>query len=195
MTRSFALTFDYRCPFARNAHEAVVAALREGRDWQVRFLPFSLDQVHVPEGEAPVWKRAQGERGSGIMALEWGIAARDAFPEQFLDFHIALFALRHDLARKLDDVDALRDAAKRSGLDPDAVEAKVATGAPLATLAREHEDAVKTWSVFGVPTFIEDDEAVFVRFMERGRTDDLDRALDLVQWSRLNEFKRTRVPR
>ena len=46
-----------------------------------------------------------------------------------------------------------------------------------------------------MPTFIEGDEAVFVRFMERGRVDDLERMLDLLQWSRLNEFKRTRIPR
>jgi hypothetical protein len=31
--------------------------------------------------------------------------------------------------------------------------------------------------------------------MERGRVDDLERVLDLLPWSRLNEFKRTRIPR
>jgi hypothetical protein len=31
--------------------------------------------------------------------------------------------------------------------------------------------------------------------MERGRADDLLRTLDLLEWSRLNEFKRTRLPR
>jgi len=31
--------------------------------------------------------------------------------------------------------------------------------------------------------------------MERGRADDLLRTLDLLAWSRLNEFKRTRLPR
>ena len=46
-----------------------------------------------------------------------------------------------------------------------------------------------------MPTFIEGDEAVFIRFMERGRVDDLERALELLQWSRLNEFKRTRIAR
>ena len=49
--------------------------------------------------------------------------------------------------------------------------------------------------MFGVPTFIEDDEAVFIRFMERGRVDDLERAVGLLDWTRCNEFKRTRLPR
>ena len=68
-------------------------------------------------------------------------------------------------------------------------------GRPLKTLAAEHLEAVERWAVFGVPTFIEGDEAVFVRFMERGRVDDLERALDLLPWDRLNEFKRTRTAR
>jgi hypothetical protein len=65
----------------------------------------------------------------------------------------------------------------------------------MKTLEAEHSDAVDRHRVFGVPTFIEGDEAVFIRFMERGRVDDLERALDLVEWTRLNEFKRTQVPR
>ena len=53
--KSFAVTWDYRCPFARNAHEHLAAALAAGADWDVTFLPFSLSQAHVPEGGAPVW--------------------------------------------------------------------------------------------------------------------------------------------
>jgi len=42
MTLSFAVTWDYRCPFARNAHEHLLTALESGADWDVRFVPFSL---------------------------------------------------------------------------------------------------------------------------------------------------------
>ena len=65
----------------------------------------------------------------------------------------------------------------------------------MKTLAAEHTEAVDRWSVFGVPTYIEGEEAVFVRFMERGRVDDLERMLELLEFTRLNEFKRTRIPR
>lgn len=51
----FDITFDYLCPFARNANEAVVKGLRQGRDWDVAFRPFSLAQVHVEEGEPSVF--------------------------------------------------------------------------------------------------------------------------------------------
>jgi hypothetical protein len=195
MTRSFAVTFDYRCPFARNGHEAVVTGLREGRDWEVRFLPFSLDQVHVEEGDPPVWDRPPLERGTGVLALQWGIAVRDRFYDKFFDFHIELFAARHDHAQKLGHEDVIRDVAKKVGLDVEAVAAEVESGRPLKTLAEEHTEAVKEWNVFGVPTYIEGDTAVFIRFMERNRADDVDRALELLPWTRLNEYKHTRIPR
>jgi predicted DsbA family dithiol-disulfide isomerase len=195
VSRQIAVTFDYRCPFARNAHEAVVAAVRDGADIDYRFQAFSLDQVHVEEGTPPVWERAEGERGGGVLALEWGIAIRDQFPDHFLDAHVALFAARHDKGLQLKDQAVLREAAVGAGLDPDAVAAEVASGRPLKTLAAEHTEALERWGVFGVPTFCEGDDAVFIRFMDRGRADDLSRAVDLIPWSRFNEFKRTRVPR
>lgn len=195
MNRGFAVTWDYRCPFARNAQEAVVAGLRSGRPWDVRFLPFSLDQSHVPQDEPPVWDRPENERGSGVLALTWGIAVRDRFPDQFWDFHVKTFGARFDEGRKIDDETVLRDVATNAGLDPDAVATIVATGGPLDQLRAEHTEAVQRWDVFGVPTFIEGDEAVFVRLMERSHLPDLDRVLDMLAWGRLNEFKRTRIPR
>lgn len=142
-----------------------------------------------------MWDRAPEEWGSGVRALLFGIAVRDHFPEQFPDAHLALFAARHEHGGKLADPAVLRDAVARAGLDPDEIERIAAQPETLATLAREHTEMVQVYEVFGVPTFIEGDEAVFIRFMERGAVDDLLRALDLLQWSDLNEFKRTRVPR
>jgi predicted DsbA family dithiol-disulfide isomerase len=195
VSRQIAVTFDYRCPFARNAHEAVVAAVKEGVDIDYRFQAFSLDQVHVEEGTPPVWERPEGERGGGVLALEWGIAIRDQFPDHFPDAHVALFAARHDKGLQLKDEAVLREAAAGAGVDPDAVATEVASGRPLKTLAAEHTESLDRWGVFGVPTFCEGDEATFIRFMERGRTDDLARAVELLPWSRFNEFKRTRVAR
>jgi 2-hydroxychromene-2-carboxylate isomerase len=199
--RSFAVTFDYRCPFARNAHEAVVAALREGRDWDVRFTPFSLDQVHVEEGEVPVWDRPEGKaRGSGVRALEFAVVVRDRFPEAFLDFHVAAFAARHDHALRYQDPGVLEDVARGVGLDPDAIQREIDAGWATKALAAEHTEAVERWAVFGVPTFIDESlpegsQATFVRFMERGNVADLEQALDLLASDRINEFKRTQIPR
>jgi hypothetical protein len=192
---TFTINFDYRCPFARNAHEAVVKAVQDGTDIDYRFQAFSLDQAHVDEGAVPVWERPEGERGGGVLALEWGIAVRDQFPDQFLEAHVALFSARHDQGLQLKDEAVLRAAVEGVGIDADAVAAEVATGRPLKAIAAEHTEAVDRWDVFGVPTFCEGEEATFIRFMERGRADDLARAVELLDWSRFNEFKRTRVPR
>ena len=197
MARQFAVTWDYRCPFARNAHEALVKGLQDGREWEVRFWPFSLDQVHVEEGETPVWQRSLDEPHGmgGVRALLWGIAVRDAFPDRFFDFHIAAFRARHDEGKKIAEEAVLRGVAESVGLDPDAVAEEVASGRPLKALEAEHTEAVDRWAVFGVPTIIEGDEAVFVRIMERGNVDDFAQGLGLVDSTCLNEFKRTRIPR
>lgn len=196
MTRLIAVTFDYRCPFAYNGNAAVVHAIREGAfpDVEFRFVPFSLDQAHVEEGETPVWEREPSARGSGVRALLYGIALRERHPDQFLDAHLALFAQRHDHGRRFEE-DVLRDAVASVGLDPGVVAEEASSPEALEILANEHTEAVARWEVFGVPTYIEGEEAVFVRFMERGRVDDLGQVLGMLQWSRLNEFKRTRIPR
>ncbi len=193
MSRSIAVTFDYRCPFAYNGNAAVVNAIRGGSDVDFRFVPFSLDQVHLTDDDTAVWDVPAEDRGPGVRALLFGIAVRERHPEQFLDAHLALFAQRHDHGLRFEE-QVLRDAVASVGLDPDVVAEEASSSEALAILADEHTEAVARWEVFGVPTYIEGDEAVFVRFMERGRVDDLERVLDLLPWARLNEFKRTRLP-
>jgi hypothetical protein len=196
VTRSIAVTFDYRCPFAYNGNAAVVHAIRSGAapDVEFRFVPFSLDQVHLGEDDTPVWDVPPADRGPGVRALLFGIAVREHHPERFLDAHLALFAQRHDHGLRFEE-QVLRDAVASVGLDPDVVADEASSARMLEVLAGEHTEAVARWDVFGVPTYIEGDEAVFVRFMERGRVDDLLRMLDLLHWTGLNEYKRTRVPR
>jgi 2-hydroxychromene-2-carboxylate isomerase len=106
-----------------------------------------------------------------------------------------LFAARHGHGHKLGHEDALRDAVASVGLDPDLVAEEAWSGRPLKALAHEHTEAVEKWAVFGVPTYIEGDQAAFVRCMERGRVEDLEKVLDLLSWSSLNEFKRPSIPR
>ncbi|MEY2421994.1 MAG: hypothetical protein QOI95_2061 [Acidimicrobiaceae bacterium] len=186
---TFSATWDYRCPFARNMHAGIIAGLRADAPWDVTFRPFLLDQAHAEEGELPVWERPPEERGTGLLALTWGLAVRDAFPSHFLSFHEALFAARFESAEKIQSEQVVRGVASAVGLDPDEVAAVVTSEEPLATLAREHNQAVKEWEAFGVPTIAIDDRAVFVRLMDPATPDDVDRVLTLTRWSSLNEFK------
>src|SRR5262249_55581274 len=140
-------------------------------------------------------EREPAEWGTGVTPLCWGIAVRDELPESFLDFHLAVFRARHVEGAKIAKEEVLAEIATSVGLDPAAVAAEGKAGRPLKTLAQSHTDAVKNHSVFGVPTFIAGDQAVFVRLMDRGNAQDVDRVLDLLEWRDLNEFKHTSVPR
>ena len=198
--RAFTVTWDYRCPFARNAVEHVVTALQAGAPWDVRFVPFSLNQAHVEEGQPDVWD--DPSKASSLLAMQVGIALRDRWPEQFADAHLALFRARHDESRDIREEGVLREILTEQGIDADAVLAEVATGTPLETFRKEHERVVADHHVFGVPTFIIDDQAVFVRVMHRPRGDaaearrTVERVVDLLTgWPDLNEFKHTSIPR
>ncbi len=198
--RTFAVTWDYRCPFARNFCEHVIVGMEAGADWDVTFTPFSLDQVHVGEGEPDVWDLPEG--GPGLLAIEAGIVVRDRFPAQLTGAHRALFGARHDQGLDLRDPEVVTAALGGAGLDAAAVMAEVAGGAPRETVRKEHERLVADHAVFGVPTVIVDGRAVFIRVMDRPGDDaelavgTVERALDLiVGWPELNEFKHTSIPR
>jgi hypothetical protein len=197
--RRFAVTWDYRCPFARNAHEHVVTALQGGASWEVTFLPFSLGQVHVAEGEPSVWEVPHTD--SGLLALQAAVVVRDRFPERFLDLHLALFRARHERGAHLRDEAVVRRLLTDVGADADAVLTEIADGWPLQVVQAEHEGYAKTHDVWGVPTFVVGDDAAFVRFMHRPDGDvalatrTIERTLDLFEFSDLNEFKHTSLPR
>jgi DSBA-like thioredoxin domain len=198
--RRFAVTHDYLCPFARNAAEVVVRALEAGEPFEVDFRAFSLSQVHLEEGEAPVWQPGAEPR-SGVLALEWGLAVRDELPGRFPAVHLALFAARHDRGLDINDPQVVAGAVASAGVDPDEVAKLVDAGGPAAALAADHTWAVDGPRVFGVPTFVTDRRAVFVRLMQRPGSPaearaTLDRVLAMVEdWDDLNEFKATVIPR
>ena len=196
--RTFAVTYDYRCPFARIVHEHLVVGLEAGADWDVTFVPLSLSQLKVRGGGASVWDDPASD--SGLLALEVGIAVRDDQPDRFLAAHRALFDLRHESGGSLRSEDAIRGALAGAGVDADAVFAAVASGVPRKAVREAHERAVSEHGVWGVPTFIAGDSAVFVRLMDRP-TDagdavaSIERLVDLLAWPSLNEFKHTTLDR
>jgi 2-hydroxychromene-2-carboxylate isomerase len=196
MSTSFAVTWDYRCPFARIGHDHILTGLADGADWDVRFLAFSLDQAHVEDGATPVWE--EPARYPGLTANLAGIVVRDRFAQDFPRVHRALFEARHEHAMDLRDRGVVGKVLTEAGLDGDAVLAEVDAGWPLEVLRDEHMSAVNDQQVWGVPTFIVGDRAVFVRLMSRPEGDGevarrtIDRILDMLTgWPELNEFKHT----
>jgi hypothetical protein len=195
MPQELVVTWDYRCPFARNAAEHVVVS-----GIPVRFAAFSLNQAHVAEGGPDVWD--DPAQAPNLQAMQVGIVVRDRHPDAFPAAHLALFAARHDEGRDIREHDVLRAVLAEQGLDADAVFAEVEDGWPLETFRKEHEALVAEHQAFGVPTFVSGGEAVFVRLMHRPNDDaalarrTIERVVDLLTgWPELNEFKRPTIPR
>jgi 2-hydroxychromene-2-carboxylate isomerase len=199
MTLQFGITWDYRCPFARIVHKHVVDGLLEGADWKVDFVPFSLGQVHVEDGESPIWERPQDD--TGILALQAAVVVRDTAPDVFPLVHRALFEARHAEGAQLREESVLRTLLEANGVDPDPVFAEVATGRPLDTVREEHTRVATELDVWGVPTFMADGRAAFVRLMDlpingADARQSVERIVDLLTgWPSLNEFKHTSLDR
>ena len=196
--QEFAVTWDYRCPFARNGHEHILDGLEAGAPWRVTFVPFFLNQSHVPEGGIPAWDEPAQQ--SDLIALAAGVVVRDRFAEYFPAVHRSLFAARHDEGGDLRDVAVVCEALSRAGADADAVMTEVEDGWPAKAVRDEHERVVGELDVFGVPTFMAGGSAVFVRLMSRPKGDatlareTIDGVLDLIhRHPDLNEFKHTRL--
>ena len=198
MTRSFGLTFDYRCPFARLVHDHVVEGLRSGANWNVTFLPFCLGQAHVEEGGTDVWDAPDTD--SGLLALQLAISLRDQQQHSFLDFHQAMFNHRHLSGGALRDRKKLTEIMETAGANAEQAFADVESGRTLNVVRDEHTKFVRSHSVWGTPTFIVDDKAVFVRLLDHAHGDQelgartINRILDDIDWPILNEFKHTSVP-
>ena len=199
MTLRFGLTWDYRCPFARIVHAHVVAGLLDGADWDVRFVPFSLGQVHVEDGEPPIWDRPEDD--TGLLALQAAVVVRDSMPDRFPVVHRALFEARHAEGAQLRDENVLRSLLEANDVDPDPVFDEVATGRPLASIRDEHTAATRDLDVWGVPTFMTDGQAAFVRLMDMpvdaaDARRSVERIVTMLDgWPSLNEFKHTSLDR
>jgi hypothetical protein len=196
--KRFSVTWDYRCPFARNAHEHLLDALDSGAPYDVTFVPFSLNQMHLEEGDPAVFDDPTRHRD--LLAMLVGIVVRDRRPDQWWTVHRALFALRHDDSRDLRDESELRAVLDREGVDAEYVFGEIASGWPLDTFRKEHDAAERDHAVWGVPTFIVGDQAAFVRIMTRPKGDGaaarraIDRIINTLEdFPELNELKHTSI--
>ena len=199
LPQSFSVTWDYRCPFANNGHAHILDGLEGGADWDVRFVPFFLNQGTGAEGQ-DTWDDPAHQ--ADLLALAAGVTVRDRFPEHFVAVHRSLFATRHADGADLRDRAVVHAALALAGADAHAVLAEVDSGWPAKLIRAEHERCVEELDVFGVPTFIVGDDAVFVRLMNRPEGDSalaretVERVLGLIgDHPEMNEVKHTRLSR
>jgi len=193
----FGITYDYLCPFARNANEHVVAGIRQGAQWDVTFVPLSLTQLKAAETGVPRWDGSGALRRSGVLALAVAEVVRARMPARFLDVHMELFALRHDRGEDLRDPSSVAEALQRIGIDAAIVDA---ASEGLEALQQAHEKLVAR-EVWGVPTLLGARRAVFIRLLDRpseetsGSAARIERLIGLLEDEpMLHEFKQVDLP-
>ena len=195
----FDLSFDYRCPFAKNIHLHVVTALRAGADFDVNFAPWSLSQGSRGDGAPDVWNDPAYD--GDLLSLAAGISVRDQQSEYFLDAHEALFRARHDRAVRLVTLDEISNVLAPLGVDMAEIASDVASRRPHDVIAASHKEFDR-FEAFGVPTFVVNSDATFVRYMSEPG-DNPDESVELITSllammtgrADLNEFKHTQLPR
>jgi 2-hydroxychromene-2-carboxylate isomerase len=136
-----------------------------------------------------------------LLSLAAGISVRDQQSEYFLGAHEALFRARHDRAIRLVTLDEISNVLAPLGVDMAKVAADVASRRPHDVIAASHKEFDR-FEAFGVPTFVVNDDATFVRYMSEPSDDPaasvgLMTTLLAMMTNRvdLNEFKHTQLPR
>jgi hypothetical protein len=195
---SFDLSYDYRCPFAKNIHLHVLKALGAGADFDVHFVPWTLSQSLRGEDGPDVWNDSAFD--AEHLSLAVSVSIRDQQPDLFLASHEALFRARHERAIRLVTIEEISDVLLPLGVDLDAVQRDVASRRPHEVIGKSYEE-FSTYDAFGVPTFVVNGDATFVRYMT-SPTDDADASAKIIEAlltlmanePELNEFKHTRLP-
>ncbi|MFY9784065.1 MAG: DsbA family protein [Acidimicrobiales bacterium] len=193
----FELSYDYRCPFAKNIHLHVITALRAGADFDVTFVPWTMSQGY-PEDAPDVWD--DPTRDPELLSLAVSTSIRDQQPEHFLDAHEALFRARHERGIRLVTVDEIKAALESTAVDLRQVFDDVASRRPYKVIGESFRE-FERYEAFGVPTFVVDGDATFVRYMTTPG-DDPTASITLIEslvtlmsdQSALNELKHTKVP-
>jgi hypothetical protein len=194
----FDLSYDYRCPFAKNIHLHVVTALRAGADFDVTFVPWTMSQGYKADGAPDVWD--DPARDPELLSLAVSTSIRDQQPDHFLDAHEALFRARHERALRLVTRGEIADALASTKVDLAAAFDDVDSRRPHKVIGQSFRE-FERYDAFGVPTFVVNGDATFVRYMTTPSEDPaasialIDSLVTLMSTKGdLNEFKHTKVP-
>jgi len=191
------ISYDYRCPFAKNMHLHLLAAQRAGLSHRLSFAPWTMSQGHRASGAPDVWD--DPSKLSDHLALYVSASVRDLQPEYFAAVHEALFRGRHEKFVRLVTEEEIRSVLVGTGVDLNAVFADVASGR-CAEVIRDTYREFEGYEAFGVPTFVINGDATFIRYMEPPVDDSASAELInslitlMTTGAAINEFKHTRVP-
>lgn len=174
----FEVFYDYLCPFVYRASVLLHnVGLSEPSRLKVTWRYFSLTQVNSKNDGWTVWNALASETVKGRLAFKAAEAARRQ--GRFDDFHMPLLEARHRDRLDLDQPEVVERVAVDSGLDLDRFRKDVADPRILDSLARDHDQGVHEYGVFGTPTFVfAEGASAYVRLAEAPDAADSGRLFD-----------------
>ncbi|GAC1426836.1 MAG: DsbA family protein [Ktedonobacteraceae bacterium] len=139
--------FDPLCPLAwRTA--LWVREVREQRPVEVVWRLFSLEIVNRKEGTAPDYVNGYGWAALRTLAL----ARREKGNDAIEKLYIALGNAQHGRKESIRERAVAEACAKEAGLGEGFVEKALADESTAQDVINDHEEAVKRYHAFGVPT-------------------------------------------
>lgn len=186
--------FDPLCPLAWRA-ALWIREVRKVRPVDVTWRFFSLEVVNRKEGVTPDFQKD----GSWAALRTLALARRQGGNDAVERLYLALGAAQHGRRESIKQVEVIEAASKQADLDPDIVEAAQTDESTIQDVLADHEEAVRRYRAFGVPTIaIEGSDVGFygpiIQFVPRG--EDAGEMWDHINWAlhqpNLFELKRDR---
>ena len=109
---------------------------------------FSLEVVNRKEGVVPDYQKD----GSWVAQRTLALVRRQYGNEAVERLYLTLGAARHGRKEDIRQADGVREAVKRAELDPGLVDAALADESTIQDVLNDHEEAVRRYKAFGVPT-------------------------------------------
>lgn len=186
--------FDPLCPLAWRTFLWIREA-RNVRPIDITWRFFSLEVVNRKEGVTPDVQHDGSWAAERTLALARRLGGNAAVERLYL----TLGAAQHGRRESIKDIAVIEAAVKQADLDPGIVEAALSDESTIKEVLSDHEEAVRRYRAFGVPTIaIEGSEVGFygpiIQFVPRG--EDAGEMWDHLEWAlhqpNLFELKRDR---
>jgi predicted DsbA family dithiol-disulfide isomerase len=186
--------FDPLCPLAWRTFLWIREA-RKVRPIDITWRFFSLEVVNRKEGVTPDVQHDGSWAAERTLALARRLGGNAAVERLYM----TLGAAQHGRRESIKDIAVIEAAVKQADLDPGIVEAALSDESTIKEVLSDHEEAVRRYRAFGVPTIaIEGSEVGFygpiIQFVPRG--EDAGEMWDHLEWAlhqpNLFELKRDR---
>lgn len=147
--------FDYTCSYSYKAW-LWLEEVASGHKISVEWRPFLLKEVNREPGERSYFDRETIE-SVALLALALSIAARG---QHHTTYHERTFRAMHEDEERPDEA-GIYEIARDAGVDVDAFRNEQRRW--IEAVASEHRLATTRWGVFGTPTLVIEENAVYLK--------------------------------